>query len=383
MTKFYVDGTKYTPFSEKNFVQVDKLPGKMFSLAWNDMMQKFYLEEIKEENISQKIYGDTDFKVNRVYTTFMSREKSTGVLLSGEKGSGKTLFSKLLAKKANAEDVPVIVINAPFCGEEFNKFIQSIEQPAIVIFDEFEKVYDDMKQKLLLTVLDGTYTSKKLFVMTCNDVWKIDAHMKNRPGRLFYHIRYNGLSTKFVEDYCKDNLRESQQKQISSICKLPEIIQSFNFDMLKAIVEEINRYEDSLKDVLQLINVDLVSRNDSYTVTSLTYKGKPIRDFDKHVYCNPFVDKVSIDFRAGPNDPGYEATHFYDASRPVCAKESGSDSVEEDSGVEEFEVYFTISNVVSIENQQTKLTFKDDEGFVAVIEKPQQQYNASMLDKLF
>jgi hypothetical protein len=37
--------------------------------------------------------------------------------------------------------VSTIVMNEPWSGERFNAFIQSIRQPCIMLFDEFEKVY--------------------------------------------------------------------------------------------------------------------------------------------------------------------------------------------------------------------------------------------------
>ncbi|HRZ82907.1 MAG TPA: hypothetical protein P5069_10620, partial [Candidatus Hydrogenedentes bacterium] len=45
--------------------------------------------------------------------------------------------------------------------EAFNTFMQAIEQPLVVLFDEFEKVYDDQEQQALLTLLDGVYPSNK------------------------------------------------------------------------------------------------------------------------------------------------------------------------------------------------------------------------------
>ena len=50
-----------------------------------------------------------------------------------------------------AQDVPTIVINAPWKGDKFNTFIQAIEQPCAILFDEFEKVYDRDDQEKILT----------------------------------------------------------------------------------------------------------------------------------------------------------------------------------------------------------------------------------------
>ena len=59
-----------------------------------------------------------------------------------EKGSGKTLLAQhtsILAAKEHG--IPTIVVNKPWFGDNFNSFIQSISQPLIIFFDEFEKVH--------------------------------------------------------------------------------------------------------------------------------------------------------------------------------------------------------------------------------------------------
>jgi SpoVK/Ycf46/Vps4 family AAA+-type ATPase len=98
-------------------------------------------------------------------------------------------------------DVPTIVINQPLVGKKFNSFLQTISQPSIILFDEFEKVYEQSaEQEAILTLLDGVYPSKKLFLLTCNDTAKINSNMKNRPGRLFYFLKFKGLDQRFFRE---------------------------------------------------------------------------------------------------------------------------------------------------------------------------------------
>jgi hypothetical protein len=185
--------------------------------------------------------------------SFWQRGKSTGVMLVGEKGSGKTLLSKHICVELAKEGVPTIVINQPWHGDKFNTLIQTIEQPAIVLFDEFEKVYDSEEQESLLTLLDGVYASKKLFMLTSNDKWKVDSHMRNRPGRIFYMIDFKGLDADFIREYCEDNLND--KKHLETIVNISTIFAEFNFDMLKALVEDMNRYNESPQDALRILNI--------------------------------------------------------------------------------------------------------------------------------
>jgi hypothetical protein len=232
------------------------LPAGNYVVKEMPMDGPLYLEMIDSFEIKGKKYGDLNKNTDRILNTFLKRPAATGVMLAGEKGSGKSLLAKNLAIEAAARhNIPTIVINAPWVGDKFNSFIQSIEQPVVILFDEFEKVYDAEDQEKALTLLDGVFPSKKLFVLTCNDKWRIDSHMRNRPGRLFYMLDYKGLDAVFITEYCMDNLKKGLQKHTEKLCQIASLFSQFNFDMLKATVEEMNRYDEAPEDALRMLNV--------------------------------------------------------------------------------------------------------------------------------
>jgi hypothetical protein len=175
-------------------------------------------------------------------------------MLVGEKGSGKTLLSKNICVELAKQNVPTIVINHPWHGDKFNTLIQSIQQPCIVMFDEFEKVYNSDEQEQLLTLLDGIYSTKKLFLLTSNDKWRVDSHMRNRPGRIFYMVDFKGLDETFIREYCYDNLL-SDTKTVDTIVSIASVFGAFNFDMLKALIEEMNRYGETPQEAMRILNV--------------------------------------------------------------------------------------------------------------------------------
>lgn len=251
MAVFLKKGNMFFPSDKKNLDVHEHLPvgNYVVKVDQNGVM---FLEEIEQFKFSGKRYGNNIRHTERIFSTFKDRENSTGVLLAGQKGSGKSLLAKTLSIRAAEEGIPTIVINTPFHGDVFNKFIQDINQPCVILFDEFEKVYDNEQQESLLTLLDGVFPSKKMFVLTCNNVYRIDEHMRNRPGRIFYMIEFKGLEENFIREYCEDNLKDKQY--INQIVQCSYLFNEMNFDMLKAMVEEMNRYGESPQEVLEMLN---------------------------------------------------------------------------------------------------------------------------------
>ena len=253
---FYLKSGKTFRVTSKDALDLhESLPAGNYVIKL-DENGNMYLDSIEEFSFSGKQYGNHSRDRDRILNTFSDRTNSTGVMLAGEKGSGKSLLAKLICMKGAEQSIPTIVINFPYFGDKFNTFIQSIEQPCIVLFDEFEKVYNKEEQEGILTLLDGVFPSKKLFILTCNDKWRVDEHMRNRPGRIYYMIEFGGLESEFIVEYCNDNLQN--KIYIDTICSIAGLFEKFNFDMLKAIVEEMNRYDESPQVALKMLNVNPV-----------------------------------------------------------------------------------------------------------------------------
>lgn len=343
-TSYLRTGKSFTPADTTALNIHTELPPGNYIIQVNER-GVFYFEQVDGfEPPAGKIYGDTTKNAERILNTFFDRPNSTGVMLTGEKGSGKTLLAKLLSISCFDKGIPTIIINQPYVGDEFNKLIQNINQPCVILFDEFEKVYCDAeKQAAMLTLLDGVFPSKKLFLLTCNDSYRIDAHMHNRPGRIFYMLKFSGLDKEFIIDYCNDKLND--KTQINDICRIAMLIAEFNFDILKALVEDMNRYNEPAIDVMKMLNASPQAEHLGQYRVALSINGKVI---------NP-SDYYPTTFRGNPLAQQLVSINYY----PNIEEESedGETCRRRDR---EQEFGFTYADLKKVDAEQESLQFAKD-----------------------
>lgn len=267
MPIYLYNGPNVTIESEKNLVVKDVLDPKVYNVKFNAFRECYYLVETHFTVPTGRIYGDYSSRVDRILKTFDQRPYGTGILFSGDKGSGKTLTATMTITKALEQGHPVLMVEDKFKGAGFTEFINSITQPALVVWDEFEKKYDYHEQETMLTLFDGAIKTKKLFLVVVNDKWRISDYMVNRPGRFFYHFSYEGVDESVIKEYCEVNLKD--QSRVVSVINITKIIPKFNMDMLKALVEEMNRYNETVQEALQYLNIRADNSETRYKVLRL------------------------------------------------------------------------------------------------------------------
>lgn len=287
----------------------------------------YILVKMPSPTIPDMLYGDIQYRAERIINTFLDRTtQSTGVLLSGDAGSGKTLLAKVVCHIARVVySMPTVIVAAEhFRGPNFNALIQRISQDAVIMFDEFEKTYDTEQQEELLTLFDGVYTQRKLFLITANDTKRIIDPMLNRPGRAHYHLRYDGLDTAFIREYVTDHLND--QKHLDEFMRLADAISPMSFDILRAIVEECNRWNEPPKQVMSWLNVDIKPNYTFRYKLSGTIDGIPLAEWQFENYGvirgNPlYAAQTTIELRY---PYGKENIELYSKNPETYQDEGGS-----------------------------------------------------------
>lgn len=282
----YIRDDNFVRVSESSTLTVsDTLPLGTYLLKFDENRQQFYLKRMEDFVTHGKIYGEHNLIVERIISTFMSREnRNTGVLLSGVKGSGKTLTAKMISMElATRYQYPTIVVNQGFNTALLAAFLHTVDVPCMILFDEFDKVYsykedESATQSGLLDILDGVFSSRKLFILSCNNASLLNPYFFSRPGRVFYHYRYGGLNESIVEQYCDDHLLYPDWKR--EIMQLSVLVQDLTFDILQAVVEETNRYNESPRSFMGNMNVSY-SLDGIYDVQLYNKEGRLLGSYKK------------------------------------------------------------------------------------------------------
>lgn len=222
----------------------DKLENIVYKLCFNKMTG-FFLEKHNDIEIKDnKIYGVHKKKAEKVMRTFAKFERNLGIMLSGDKGMGKSLFSKMLSLKSIESGYPVIIVEQYI--PSIASFISSIDQEVMVMFDEFDKTFKEIDghnpQDELLTLIDGFDNGKKMFVITCNETRKISDYFINRTGRFHYHFKFSYPTPIEVKEYLMDNLKEEFRDEIDAVVRFSTKV-NLNYDSLRSIVFELNNGE--------------------------------------------------------------------------------------------------------------------------------------------
>ena len=257
-------GSKIKVYS--NAVETMKyLPAKTYKLCYSQF-EGFFLTEKEDMDIKEsRIYGKQEEYKNIVFDMFKNTNRNLGVLVSGSKGTGKTLFMKMICQQGIKQNIPVIIIDQGY--EDIIDFLDTIENDCIIVFDEFEKTYSVEGQNNLLGLFDGMSKHKKMFILTVNSTYnnKLSPFLLDRPGRIHYHLSFDFPTEEEITSYLKDNIAEKYWDQINKVVNFTRE-NPLNYDCLRAIVKELNLGRD-FDYSIELLNIEKSCRS-SYVITA-------------------------------------------------------------------------------------------------------------------
>ena len=297
-----------------------KLPAQAYEVIFVERQGFSLVEKENLFTINEKIYGVQQEKVNKVLESFNLFERNLGIILSGDKGIGKSLFSKMLALAAIEKGLPLIIVNDYVPG--IADFISSIDQEVMVLFDEFDKTFFNSNrrnecgdpQTEMLTLFDGLDSGKKLFVITCNSLRNLNDFLVNRPGRFHYHFRFEYPTVEEVEEYLKDKIPAECYGEIPNVVQFSQKV-ALNYDCLRAIAFELSlgrSFKELIKD-LNILNI----QEEEYKVTveyASGYIAQRTTNFDMFYFEEKYLRIDYQNYRAGfyfnPKDTKWSTTDY-------------------------------------------------------------------------
>lgn len=234
-----------------------------------------FLKKVDFKLSHGKIYGKSQSIANHIVQAYKCtpEDKNMGVLLSGGRGLGKTLTTRLVIEQL-IKTRPIIIVSDYFKG--MVDFLENLKG-CVILMDEFEKVMggnicgndaenEQTKQETLLSLLDGnTGSSGNLFLLTVNNAYKLDENLKSRPGRIRYHYRYVSETAEVVREYCKDNL--NNKDRIEEVVKALSGAEYVSMDIITSFVEELNNFpEMKPSEVIDYFNIESGDKKYIFTV---------------------------------------------------------------------------------------------------------------------
>jgi hypothetical protein len=313
-----VSGVNHFPIPSSDGL-LQKLPPAIYEVNFTNELGFHLIRKHDNYPLPSDLYNFNNTEVKSdlaclFLNRFNAESNNLGVMLIGEKGTGKSLLMKRTANLAIELGMPVIAVENSYSSESLAKFLSSIKDDAVVLFDEFEKKYDPDEdpenrpsQAGLLSFFDGTSVYRKLIIVTANDRDGINEFFLNRPSRIRYVIDYKGLTPEFVSSYLQEKL--IYPEIVQTVLDELELVPSINFDLLRNVVEEINLLYplESIKAIMSITNI---KRDDTYImyyemlITSEDGKINLVNDFasfDWDDLNSDLIEWVDIGYKARDN----------------------------------------------------------------------------------
>lgn len=250
----------------------DRLPLATYAIDFSKMSGYSLRQVTPLAPGEETVYGTHAQRVDRIVSAYEAMDRSLGVILSGDKGMGKSLMLRMLAAQARDQlALPTILVQHSTPG--LAAFLDELGE-VVVVFDEFEKIFasngDDESQNQFLSLFDGLSVTKRLYVLSVNHLGRVNEFMLNRPGRFHYHMRFAYPEPEIVATYLRDQVQGIAEDQVDEVVDFSRRY-DLNFDHLRAICFEL-RLGEPFAEVIGDLNIKRPDRTDSFVEARITWQ---------------------------------------------------------------------------------------------------------------
>lgn len=174
--------------------------------------------------LDPKLYSDIEEDVKKVID---GKIKKTSAILYGAPGNGKSRFVKYLSSKYSLP-VSVIQLGADWDNHQILLMFASIPRRCIVLLEDFDNHFHGREPAIknemvkftfdsVINSLDGIHNDHRqvVFIMTVNDINKVDESLKDRPSRFKFVREFGPPSDLIRSTLLKDQRLVDMSKGLS------------------------------------------------------------------------------------------------------------------------------------------------------------------------
>lgn len=294
MTAYFQDNGAYMSFTSVNHAALSTtLAPYVYDLKLM-MGEPILVKDREHFEELPRILGDrNNLMIDQAMHDYKNGTDPFGILLTGTKGSGKSAVGEKISKLFYDMGLPTLFILEKLPVNVLRSVIRKVG-PALIMFDEFEKLYDIKEQEEMLTLFSDKILKKTLFCVMYNDADRATKLITDRPGRFRYHLRFKHMDKDIAKELTFI-LEDKVPMYARSLYMNAIFTERFNVDVvmtivgvasniIKAMVKEnpkVTELEliDGIMNFTEILNVPKLARFGG-AITHVSHTSKKVRSIE-------------------------------------------------------------------------------------------------------